>query len=83
MKDYFDLVQIIKSKKLDSTKLKNAMKHTFDNRKTELTSQLQFSDQDLATLSKMWASYLTKWDLKPGPRDFNDILLLINQYLEK
>lgn len=83
MKDYYDLLVLIKSNILEMTKLSTALKHTFDKRNTKLTFELKFEKNEIQNLQIMWTSFLTKWGLDDVDKNFEHNLFRLNEFMEK
>lgn len=58
MKDYHDLVVLLKSGILKKEKLQKTIKSTFSHRNTEYSQIPQFSGDDLERLEKLWENHL-------------------------
>lgn len=84
MKDYHDMFMIIKSGKLNITKLKNAISKTFENRKTQKTLLPYFNFEDLERFQILWKNHrnqLTDRIKNQLPENFDEIYKHINIYL--
>ncbi len=83
MKDYHDLLLLVRSKGLiDSKKLKDAVAKTFKNRGTPLTI-IQFDSAGLKSLRQLWAAHLRGLgDISKElalPKDIETVIEDINQ----
>ncbi len=56
MKDYHDLLMLIRSKAINSKKLESALKQTFKNRDTPLV-RLQFDNPGMKALQQLWTAH--------------------------
>lgn len=81
MKDYHDILCLIRNNMLDKALVKDAVKMTFSNRGTEL-GMIQIEENAIERIQKYWRLYLralsekTKYDL---PEDFKKVINEINQ----
>lgn len=84
MKDYQDMFMIISSGILYTSKLKDSIYRTFENRKTIKTLIPSFNTQDLEILEDHWKRHINQLtnDIKNQlPPKFEDIYKYINYYL--
>lgn len=85
MKDYHDLLCLIRNDVVDISLIKNAIGETFSNRGTALGS-IQIGEPEIATTQNYWNAYLrnlsgeAKEELSP---DFKIIIEELNRFLEK
>ncbi len=83
MKDYHDLLCLIRNDVVDLKLVKNAIAETFANRGTK-PGLVEINDSEIETTQKYWDAYLralsaeTKQELSP---DFKAIIKEVNQYV--
>lgn len=76
MKDFFDLYRIIKEFKFDYDTLLNAIRATFENRNSDLSSSKDVFSREYVNnpvFKQRWDAYCNKTDLKNIP-DFSEIM---------
>ena len=83
MKDYYDLLKLVNSGKLNTGKLKIAIKRTFTRRNTPFSDQMAFSVDDIATLDQTWKDFIERENLNDTPKTIKEVVEYINQFLEK
>jgi len=85
MKDFYDVYVLLNSQKFEETVLKEAIKRTFNNRKTQLPQEpLVFTSEFYNDKAKQtqWKAFLRKNKLTDIPQDFKDIVIAIKNYLQ-
>ena len=83
MKDFFDVYCLLNDQKLDKTALHDAIKATFENRKTIISKDHElFSDEFGKEESrlKMWQAFLKKADVRKD-LDYSSVINLIREIL--
>lgn len=83
MKDYLDMILLLRSLEMESKKLKNAIVATFENRNTQLR-ELEFSDAEVETLQGRWRNFgksISADATDKIPQDFKRIISEINKTL--
>ena len=86
MKDFYDAFILLNSQNFNKSVLKEAVKRTFNNRKTELQEEpLIFTSEFYNDKSKQiqWEAFLRKNKLTDVPEDFKNIVLAIKEFLNK
>jgi predicted nucleotidyltransferase component of viral defense system len=84
MKDYFDMILLLRSLEMDPKKLKDSIVATFENRKTRLV-ELKFSQAAGEALQGRWRSFARSIDpIAAGQfsQDFKRIVSEINKALD-
>ena len=84
MKDYHDLLVLIREKAVDIAKLRSATTETFRNRGTEL-QKISFADDQYSLIQNNWTQYLRA--LSPEARgnlnaEFSGVVGEINSFLQ-
>lgn len=82
MKDFFDLWNCIRSQQLDTKKLREAMKSTFEARETPFQIVIEFSEEELSGLQRLWDAFLRKIPDTRVPKDFVKVVRDLNSYLQ-
>ena len=83
MKDYLDMILLLRSREMESKKLKSAVVATFENRKTQL-KELEFSGAEVETLQGRWRNFSKSISADAAdeiPQDFKRIISEINKTL--
>ncbi|MBK7960152.1 MAG: nucleotidyl transferase AbiEii/AbiGii toxin family protein [Bdellovibrionales bacterium] len=83
MKDYLDMILLLRSFEMESKKLKSAIADTFENRKTQL-GELEFSEVEMETLQGRWRNFDKSISANAAdkiPKDFKRIISEINKTL--
>ena len=83
MKDYLDMILLLRSREMESKKLKSAVVATFENRKTQL-KELEFSGAEVETLQGRWRNFSKSISADAAdkiPQDFKRIISEINKNL--
>ena len=83
MKDYHDLMVLIRGEVVDKKKLKAAIKATFENRGTQI-KKLSIPKDQVSNIQNYWDIYLRAVDGKVKtdlPENFLDLIEEINAYL--
>lgn len=88
MKDYHDVILMVREKNLlDVKKLPKVVTATFEHRTTELKLPVQFAENEVASLQKLWTAHLRglgSFKEKLGlPSEFPEVLTEINSWLKK
>lgn len=85
MKDYYDILTILRTGKCDGDKAKKAILATFEHRKTDLSLlPIRFSDDDFTLLQKHWAAFFRSLRKKDGvTASIKDVVDAINTELQK
>ena len=85
MKDYFDILTILKTISLESVKVTDAIQVTFGHRQTDFNLlPIQFSDENVAKLQKYWSAFFRDLRKKDGtPSQVRDVIAAINLELKK
>ena len=82
MKDYHDLILLIRSKELNSEKLTSAIAETFKTRETPLVNEIKFSSSELRSLQQLWGSHLRNLDEVANtldlPKNIEEVIKEIN-----
>jgi len=84
MKDFYDAYILLNSQNFNKSVLREAIKRTFNNRKTQLQEEpLIFTSEFYNDKSKQiqWEAFLRKNKLTDVPEDFKDIVLAIKEFL--
>jgi hypothetical protein len=85
MKDYYDILTLLHTKKCEENKAKNAIITTFEHRNTDLNLlPIRFSEDDLSLLQRQWSVFFRALRKKEGvPAHVKDIVEIINTELQK
>jgi hypothetical protein len=81
MKDYHDLLCLVRSNHLNAPRLKKAVSATFSNRETKL-NLIQIDDASIGTIQKYWDHYLRALPPEVGrefPAEFKKVMEEINE----
>jgi predicted nucleotidyltransferase component of viral defense system len=85
MKDYHDLLCLIRTDAVDARLVKTAIRETFSNRGTELRP-IVFPDSEIGNIQNYWTLYVrtlsneTKQEI---PANISEVIEEINQYLKR
>lgn len=84
MKDFHDLHSLIlSSHSTPFENLKTIVHAVFDHRQTPFTFPIEFGDDGISQLQKLWESYLKNLSLNNGlPQHISEILLNINDWIQ-
>ncbi len=85
MKDYYDILTILRTGKCEGDKAKKAILATFEHRNTDLSLlPIRFSDDDLTLLQKHWTAFFRSLRKKDGvTASIKDVVEAINTELQK
>lgn len=85
MKDYYDILTLLRSEKCERDKVKSAIVATFEHRDTDLNLlPIRFSEEDLGLLQRHWSSFFREVRKKEGlPAHIKDVVDTINTALQK
>lgn len=84
MKDFFDLYRIISARNFDENSLSDAIRATFENRKTDFDAcEAVFSPEFMndETLGKRWNAFCNKTPIK-NPLTFQQVMALIASFVK-
>lgn len=82
MKDYYDLLKLMESNKLDQSLLRKSIENTFKKRTTEVLTTFTPTNDALKSLQTYWSAYLRKMKMNDAPKDLGDVIRAINQQLK-
>ena len=80
MKDFFDLWFMSQNFDFDGSVLAQAIEKTFERRKTELTTELPFTEEFVSLKSTQWKAFVSRNRL--AARDFDDLLTVVSRFVE-
>lgn len=85
MKDYYDILTLLRSEKCEGDKAKSAIIATFKHRDTDLSLlPILFSEEDLALLQRHWSAFFRAVRKKEGvPAHIKGVVDAINTALQK
>lgn len=85
MKDYYDILTLLRTEKCEGNKAKNAIITTFEHRNTDLNLlPIRFSEDDLSLLQRQWSVFFRALRKKEGvPAHVKDVVDAINIGLQK
>jgi hypothetical protein len=87
MKDYHDLIIIVRSGELEVEKPRLAIEATFKTRGTELKLPLSFDDRGMAAVQRLWVAHLRGLGAVAGdlklPGTVSEVLSELNRFLMK
>jgi predicted nucleotidyltransferase component of viral defense system len=85
MKDYYDILTILRTQKCDSNKTKKAIIATFEHRNTNPNLlPIRFTETDLNLLQKHWAAFFRTLRKKDGmATNVKEVIEAINAELQK
>lgn len=81
MKDFHDLYNLCRSKKLDLNMLKRSIEKTFKKRATPLISALDFDGEELTRLQLYWTAYVRKMKITDVPASLTEVTKAVNKVL--
>jgi predicted nucleotidyltransferase component of viral defense system len=82
MKDYHDMLVMVRDKAVEKKALKKAIQTTFGQRERKFRPPIEFSKDELQQLQKTWNLYRTKQKEAKLPASLQDVYDTINGYLE-
>jgi len=83
-KDYFDLVSLVESGRLGSSKFKKSFQATFKSRGTDPLQRIQtvLTTESIARMDRQWRAYLTKLPKHlQTTRTFAEAVILIDEFV--
>jgi hypothetical protein len=85
MKDFYDIYWLIQSGILNKKDVHSAIKGTFTNRKTQIEIPLEFDNDELGSLQKLWKKFtrskVTVKDKGHTPSEITEVISFMNAYL--
>lgn len=82
MKDYYDLLKLCGSEVIQDDLLLENIRDTFEQRKTELPTEIAFESEDLNRLQSYWSAFLKKMKIKDAPENIHEVIKIVNQKLK-
>ncbi len=83
MKDYHDMLVMVRDKAVEKSELKKAIQITFGQRDQKFTTPIEFAADELEQLQKTWNLYRAKQREAKLPAAIRDVIDTINGFLEK